>query len=64
MRRTNEDNVTTPPTPQKHSELPPETKDRVKPAEIDGGQLIERIRGKATSGLSTDEIMALTRGEA
>jgi len=29
-----------------------------------GQTLLERIRGRATSGLSTEEIMALTRGEA
>lgn len=28
-----------------------------------GWELIERIRGTATSGMTTDEIMALTRGE-
>jgi hypothetical protein len=39
------------------------TKDRDDPAAIDGGHLIERMRGMATSGLSTDEIMASTRGE-
>lgn len=29
-----------------------------------GQRLLERIRGKATSGLSTEEIMALTRSES
>jgi AbrB family looped-hinge helix DNA binding protein len=29
-----------------------------------GERLVERLRGRATSGLSTDEIMALTRGES
>jgi len=29
-----------------------------------GKRLLERMRGRATSGLSTEEIMALTRGEA
>lgn len=28
-----------------------------------GQRLIERMRGRATSGMSTEEIMALTRGE-
>jgi AbrB family looped-hinge helix DNA binding protein len=28
-----------------------------------GKKLLERMRGRATSGLSTDEIMALTRAE-
>lgn len=28
-----------------------------------GRRLIEHMRGRATSGLTTDEIMALTRGE-
>jgi len=28
-----------------------------------GEKLLARMRGRATSGLSTDEIMALTRGE-
>lgn len=27
-----------------------------------GRSIVERLRGKATSGMSTDEIMALTRG--
>jgi antitoxin PrlF len=27
-----------------------------------GARLLERMRGKATSGMSTEEIMALTRG--
>jgi len=27
-----------------------------------GAALVERLRGRSTSGLSTDEIMALTRG--
>jgi AbrB family looped-hinge helix DNA binding protein len=27
-----------------------------------GANVVERLRGKATSGLSTDEILALTRG--
>jgi antitoxin PrlF len=27
-----------------------------------GTNVVERLRGKATSGLSTDEILALTRG--
>jgi len=63
MRRTNKDNVTTSHTRRRRSALPLGTKDRVNPAATDGGQLIERMRGMATSGLSTDEIMALTRGE-
>jgi AbrB family looped-hinge helix DNA binding protein len=29
-----------------------------------GKRLLERMQGKATSGLSTEEIMALTRGES
>jgi antitoxin PrlF len=29
-----------------------------------GRKLLERMRGRATSGLSTEEIMALTRGES
>ena len=28
-----------------------------------GAKLLERMRGRATSGMSTEEIMALTRGE-
>jgi AbrB family looped-hinge helix DNA binding protein len=28
-----------------------------------GLRLLERMRGRATSGMSTEEIMALTRGE-
>jgi len=28
-----------------------------------GQRLLERMRGRATSGMSTEEIMALTRGE-
>jgi AbrB family looped-hinge helix DNA binding protein len=28
-----------------------------------GSRLIEHMRGRATAGLTTDEIMALTRGE-
>jgi AbrB family looped-hinge helix DNA binding protein len=28
-----------------------------------GKELVERMRGRATTGLTTDEIMALTRGE-
>jgi AbrB family looped-hinge helix DNA binding protein len=28
-----------------------------------GKKLLQRMRGRATSGLSTEEIMALTRGE-
>jgi AbrB family looped-hinge helix DNA binding protein len=38
---------------------------RLTRAENGGGRgptVIERLRGRATSGLSTDEIMALTRG--
>jgi AbrB family looped-hinge helix DNA binding protein len=29
-----------------------------------GQRLLDRMRGRATSGLSTEEIMALTRGES
>ncbi len=29
-----------------------------------GQTLLERMRGRATSGMSTEEIMALTRGES
>jgi AbrB family looped-hinge helix DNA binding protein len=29
-----------------------------------GQRLLERMRGRATSGLSTEEILALTRGES
>jgi AbrB family looped-hinge helix DNA binding protein len=29
-----------------------------------GQKLLERMRGRATSGMSTEEIMALTRGES
>jgi AbrB family looped-hinge helix DNA binding protein len=29
-----------------------------------GRSIVQRLRGKATSGLTTDEIMALTRGDA
>ncbi len=29
-----------------------------------GKRLLERMQGKATSGMSTEEIMALTRGES
>lgn len=28
-----------------------------------GRMIVEQLRGRATSGLTTDEIMALTRGE-
>ena len=28
-----------------------------------GGRLVSQLRGKATAGMSTEEIMALTRGE-
>ncbi len=28
-----------------------------------GQRLLDRMRGRATSGMSTDEILALTRGE-
>jgi AbrB family looped-hinge helix DNA binding protein len=28
-----------------------------------GRRLVERMRGRATSGMSTEEIMALTRGD-
>lgn len=28
-----------------------------------GRRIVEHLRGKATAGLSTDQIMALTRGE-
>ena len=31
--------------------------------EVHGEALVQRMRGRATAGLSTDEIMALTRGE-
>ncbi|MGH2972117.1 MAG: AbrB/MazE/SpoVT family DNA-binding domain-containing protein [Gaiellaceae bacterium] len=34
---------------------------RAKEARGRGGAIVERLRGRATSGLSTDEIMALTR---
>jgi len=34
---------------------------RAKHARGRGGATVERLRGKATSGLSTEEIMALTR---
>jgi AbrB family looped-hinge helix DNA binding protein len=34
-----------------------------KPAGSRGQRLIERMRGRATSGMSTEEIMALTRSE-
>jgi AbrB family looped-hinge helix DNA binding protein len=29
-----------------------------------GARLLDRLRGRATSGLSTEEIMALTRGDS
>ena len=29
-----------------------------------GERLLDRLRGRATSGLSTEEIMALTRGDS
>jgi antitoxin PrlF len=29
-----------------------------------GQRLLDRMRGRATSGMSTEEIMALTRGES
>lgn len=35
----------------------------VKKARLRGRRIVERLRGKATVQLSTDEIMALTRGE-
>jgi AbrB family looped-hinge helix DNA binding protein len=34
---------------------------RAKHARGRGGAIVERLRGQATSGLSTEEIMALTR---
>jgi len=30
---------------------------------VDPRLLVERMRGRATAGMSTDEVMALTRGE-
>jgi len=36
----------------------------VKRAIRHGAQLVERMRGKATVRMTTDEILALTRGEA
>ena len=36
---------------------------RVKGRKRRGRGLVERLRGRATTPLSTDEIMALTRGE-
>jgi len=36
----------------------------VKRATRHGAQLVERMRGKATVRMTTDEILALTRGEA
>ena len=35
-----------------------------KPPEGRGQRLLSRMRGRATSGLSTEEIMALTRSES
>lgn len=35
----------------------------IKKARFRGRRIVERLRGKATVQLSTDEIMALTRGE-
>jgi AbrB family looped-hinge helix DNA binding protein len=35
-----------------------------KPAGSRGQRLLERMRGRATARLSTEEIMALTRGES
>lgn len=29
-----------------------------------GARILDRLRGRATSGLSTEEIMALTRGDS
>ena len=37
---------------------------RVKSAALPGRRLVEHMRGRATLKMSTDEIMALTRGEA
>ena len=41
--------------------------DAVRLRKVEGGgrgwAIVERLRGTATGGLSTDEIMALTRGE-
>jgi hypothetical protein len=34
-----------------------------RPAQVEIGRLVDRLRGSATAGLSTDEVMALTRGE-
>lgn len=34
------------------------------PRESRGRRLVETMRGRATVGMSTDEILALTRGEA
>ena len=36
----------------------------VKKAKQHGRRIVERLRGKGTVRMSTDEIMALTRGEA
>lgn len=42
------------------AELLPNTEAHLEPA---GQRLLERMRGKATSGMSTEDIMDLTRGE-
>jgi AbrB family looped-hinge helix DNA binding protein len=36
----------------------------MKRAQLHGRRIVERLRGKSTVRMSTDEIMALTRGEA
>lgn len=36
---------------------------KVRGARTRGQAIVDRLRGKATAGLTTDEIMALTRGE-
>ncbi|HEY8367813.1 MAG TPA: AbrB/MazE/SpoVT family DNA-binding domain-containing protein [Thermodesulfobacteriota bacterium] len=36
---------------------------KVRGARTRGRAIVDRLRGKATAGLTTDEIMALTRGE-
>jgi AbrB family looped-hinge helix DNA binding protein len=36
---------------------------RSKQAKTRGRQIVEHLRGRATLGMTTDEIMALTRGE-
>ena len=74
MRVTSKGQVTIPIELRKKLGIGPETKvafdlvgqtiriRKLPPAKGRGEALIDRLRGKATRGLTTDEILALTRG--